>query len=83
MEPDTLPEPSPAPQRTLERLRVAFQGEFGAFGEEAIHLLWRGAAEPIPKATFEDVMSAAESRDVVRMLPIESTRVRAGVAYYC
>jgi prephenate dehydratase len=76
VQPDTLPEPSPAPQRTLERLRVAFQGEFGAFGEEAIHLLWRGAAEPIPKATFEDVMSAAESRDVdYGVLPIESTLV--------
>jgi hypothetical protein len=37
-------EPAPAPQRTLERLRVAFQGESGAFGEEAIHLHWRGAA---------------------------------------
>jgi prephenate dehydratase len=76
MPPDTLPEPSPSPQRTLERLRVAFQGEFGAFGEEAIHLLWRGAAEPVPKATFEDVMSAAEARDVdYGMLPIESTLV--------
>src|SRR5687768_3926998 len=76
MPPESLPEPSPSPQRTLERLRVAFQGEFGAFGEEAIHLLWRGAAEPIPKATFEDVMSAAESRDVdYGMLPIESTLV--------
>ena len=72
LEPES--EPAPAPQRTLERLRVAFQGEFGAFGEEAIHLLWRGAAEPVPKATFEDVMSAAESRDVdYGMLPIEST----------
>jgi len=76
MPPESLPEPSPSPQRTLERLRVAFQGEFGAFGEEAIHLLWRGAAEPIPKATFEDVMSAAEARDVdYGMLPIESTLV--------
>src|SRR5687768_11210885 len=76
MPPESLPEPSPSPQRTLERLRVAFQGEFGAFGEEAIHLLWRGAAEPIPKATFEDVMSAAEARDVdYGILPIESTLV--------
>src|SRR5688500_19423335 len=76
MEPDTLPEPSPAPQRTLERLRVAFQGEFGAFGEEAIHLLWRGAAEPTPNASFDDVTSAAEARDVdYGMLPIESTLV--------
>lgn len=70
------PEPAPAPQRTLERLRVAFQGEFGAFGEEAIHLLWRGAAEPVPKKTFEDVMYAAETHDVdFGMLPIESTLV--------
>jgi prephenate dehydratase len=70
------PEPAPAPQRTLERLRVAFQGEFGAFGEEAIHLLWRGAAEPVPKSTFEDVMFAAETHDVdYGMLPIESTLV--------
>jgi prephenate dehydratase len=73
---EILPEPKAAPLRTLERLRVAFQGEFGAFGEEAIHLLWRGAAEPVPKGTFEDVMSAAESRDVdYGMLPIESTLV--------
>jgi prephenate dehydratase/chorismate mutase/prephenate dehydratase len=73
---EILPEPKPSPQRTLERLRVAFQGEFGAFGEEAIHLLWGGAAEPVPKGTFEDVMSSAESRDVdYGMLPIESTLV--------
>jgi prephenate dehydratase len=73
---DPEPEPQPAAQRTLERLRVAFQGELGAFGEEAIHLLWRGAAQPVPKATFEDVMSAAESREVdYGMLPIESTLI--------
>ncbi|MGQ0712099.1 MAG: prephenate dehydratase [Gemmatimonadaceae bacterium] len=73
---DPLPEPKPAPQRTLERLRVAFQGEPGAFGEEAIHLLWKGTAEPIPKSTFEDVMHAAESRQVdFGILPIESTLV--------
>lgn len=73
---EPLPEPQPAPQRTLDRLRVAFQGESGAFGEEAIHLLWKGAAEPVPKSTFEDVMHAAEGRQVdFGMLPIESTLV--------
>lgn len=73
---EPLPEQKPAPQRTLERLRVAFQGESGAFGEEAIYLLWKGAAEPVPKATFEDVMHAAEGRQVdFGMLPIESTLV--------
>lgn len=73
---DPHPEPKSAPQRTLERLRVAFQGEPGAFGEDAIHMLWKGAAEPIPKATFADVMNAAEGREVdFGILPIESTLV--------
>ncbi|HEU5183057.1 MAG TPA: prephenate dehydratase domain-containing protein [Gemmatimonadaceae bacterium] len=76
MSSETLPDPKPSPQATLERLRAAFQGELGAFSEEAIHLLWQGAAEPVPKATFEDVMSAAESREVdYGVLPIESTLV--------
>ena len=69
-------EPAPAPLATLERVRVAFQGELGAFSEEAIHLLWHGEAEPVPSATFEDVMEAAETRAVdYGLLPIESTLV--------
>ena len=72
--PDT--EPAPAPLATLTRVRVAFQGELGAFSEEAIHTLWRGEAEPVPAATFEDVMEAAETRAVdYGLLPIESTLV--------
>jgi prephenate dehydratase len=71
-----LPEPEPAPLETLERIRVAFQGELGAFSEEAVHRLWGGAAEPVPRATFEDVMDAAESGDVdYGLLPLESTLV--------
>lgn len=69
-------EPAPAPLATLARVRVAFQGELGAFSEEAIHTLWHGEAEPVPSATFEDVMDAAESRQVdYGLLPIESTLV--------
>ena len=72
--------PSPQPQGSAEQtatgVRVAFQGERGAFGEEAIHLLWRGEADPIPSTSFEDVMHAAETGRVdYGLLPIESTLV--------
>ena len=72
----TSPEPDPAWQQTTTGLRVAFQGERGAFGEEAIHLLWRGEADPVPAASFEDVMHLAETNQVdYGLLPIESTLV--------
>jgi prephenate dehydratase len=57
-------------------VRVAFQGEPGAFSEEAIVQLWRGTAEPVPVRTFDDVADVAERRLVeYGMLPIESTLV--------
>ena len=70
------PEPQPQALATMARLRVAFQGELGAFSEEAVHQLWRGEAEPVPVATFEDVMESAETRRVdYGLVPIESTLV--------
>lgn len=70
------PQPQPLAQQTLDRIRVAFQGELGAFGEEAVHTLWRGEAEPVPSATFEDVLEAAETEQVdYGLLPLESTLV--------
>ena len=48
-------------QATLSPLRVAFQGEAGAFSEEAIVQLWGAEAEPVPMRTFADVMDAAET----------------------
>jgi prephenate dehydratase len=57
-------------------VRVAFQGEPGAFSEQAVVQLWRGAAEPVPRRTFDDVMDAAEAGDVdYGIVPIESTLV--------
>jgi prephenate dehydratase len=73
-----LLEPEPAPLAAVETvaIRVAFQGEPGAFSEQAIVQLWRGAAEPVPMRSFEDVADAAERRVVeYGMLPIESTLV--------
>jgi prephenate dehydratase len=68
------PELEPMLQATLSPLRVAFQGEAGAFSEEAIVQLWGAEAEPVPMRTFADVMDAAELGIVdYGLLPIEST----------
>lgn len=68
------PENAPMLQATISPLRVAFQGEAGAFSEEAIVQLWGAEAEPVPMRTFADVMDAAETGSVdYGLLPIEST----------
>lgn len=68
-----------APQPVLDApapVRVAFQGEPGAFSEEAVLQLWRGAVDPVAMRTFADVMDAAETRQVdYGLVPIESTLV--------
>ena len=56
------------------RLRIAFQGELGAFSEEAILQLWGGDVEPVPKREFRDVTAALAKGEVDRaVLPIENT----------
>jgi prephenate dehydratase len=73
--PDTEPQPRPLAV-AAPRPRVAFQGEPGAFSEQAIVQLWRGEAQPVPMRTFADVTAAAEDGDVdYGLLPIESTLV--------
>ena len=57
-------------------LRVAFQGELGAFSEEAIQQLWGGDVEPVPCRDFRDVADAIAGGGVDRaVLPIENTIV--------
>jgi prephenate dehydratase len=74
--PVLLPEPQPAPMLVETEVRVAFQGEPGAFSEQAVVQLWNGTAEPVPMRTFDDVMDAAEAGDVdYGVVPIESTLV--------
>ena len=59
-------------------VRVAFQGELGAFSEEAIQQLWLGGAEPLPHRDFADVVLAVQSGAADRgVLPIENTIVGA------
>jgi prephenate dehydratase len=74
--PAPIPQPSPKAVATAPAVRVAFQGEPGAFSEQAIVQLWRGAADPVPMHSFDDVADAAERRAVeYGILPVESTLV--------
>lgn len=58
------------------RLRVAFQGELGAFSEEALQQLYGGDADPVPLRDFADVVQAVMAGIADRaVLPIENTIV--------
>jgi prephenate dehydratase len=57
-------------------VRVAFQGELGAFSEEAIQQVWLGGAEPLPHRDFGDVICAVQTGAADRgVIPIENTIV--------
>lgn len=59
-------------------VRVAFQGEMGAFSEEAIQQFWKGKAEPVPYRDFGDVVRAVQTGAAERgVLPVENTIVGA------
>ena len=61
-----------APLCTHMALRVAFQGESGAFSEEAVRCTFEDA-DLHPCATFEDVFEAVEEQAVDRaVVPIEN-----------
>jgi prephenate dehydratase len=57
-------------------LRVAFQGDRGAYGEEAIAALWGAHAEPWPVRTFADVVALVERGAAdAGVLPVENSVV--------
>lgn len=57
-----------------ESLSVAFQGEPGAFSEEAIRALLGDAVTPLPQLDFEDVGQALRRGEADRgMLPVENS----------
>jgi prephenate dehydratase len=63
--------------------RVAFQGELGAFSEQAVVQLWPQGAEPVPMREFIDVARAVEAGDVERgVLPIENTLAGSVIGTY-
>jgi prephenate dehydratase len=56
------------------RRRIAFQGEHGAYGEEAVRALYGPAVETVPVLTFRAVFeSVADGRVNGGVVPVEST----------
>ena len=56
------------------RIRVAFQGELGAFSQQAIRQFLGLAAKPIPHERFDLMFAALERGDVdAAAVPIENT----------
>ena len=57
-------------------IRVAFQGELGAFSEQALRQLWGDAAQPVSQRTFDGVARAVAHADVERgVLPVHNAIV--------
>ena len=55
-------------------MRVAFQGELGAFSQQAIRQLAGARAKPVPRQRFEEVFAALKAGEVdAAALPIENT----------
>jgi prephenate dehydratase len=55
-------------------MRVAFQGERGAFSEAAAHKLLGASVEVLPCRTFEEVFAAVQSKNAsCALLPIENS----------
>jgi prephenate dehydratase len=65
-------------------IRVAFQGELGAFSEQALRQIWGDGAEPVPVRSFADVTHAVARGDVERgVLPVHNAivgRIEASLA---
>lgn len=63
--------------------RVAFQGERGAYSEDAIAAHWAGAAEPVPARECADVAAAVAAGAVgYGMLAVENTLAGSVAAAY-
>lgn len=75
---DAAMQPAPA-----TGLRVAFQGELGAFSEEAVHRFFGEGVQPVPQREFTEVGSAVVSQEVdFGVLPIENSLAGSVVASY-
>jgi prephenate dehydratase len=58
----------------MKRPRVGFQGELGAFSQEAVRQLLGDSAQVIPFARFEEVFQALSAKRIdAAVIPIENT----------
>jgi prephenate dehydratase len=66
--------PKTSIKATSARIKVAFQGELGAFSQQAIRQFLGPRAEPVPRQRFDQVFSALRGGEVeAAALPIENT----------
>jgi prephenate dehydratase len=55
-------------------MRVAFQGEHGAYSEEAIYKHFKRSIEPVPRASLREVFSSVDSGEIdLGLVPVENT----------
>lgn len=83
--PATLTESHPSDRSgmTTETVTVAFQGEMGAFSEEAARRFFPHPIEPVACRTFAEVAAAVtEERTDFGMLPIENSLAGSVVGSY-
>lgn len=80
---DGTPDENEAPRREGRPLRVAFQGEPGAYSEEAVRAVFGEGVEPVPRRSFEDVARAVLDHETDRgLLPVENTLAGTVVGGY-
>ncbi|HEV8190119.1 MAG TPA: prephenate dehydratase domain-containing protein, partial [Ktedonobacterales bacterium] len=64
-----------APKTEPFPLSVAFQGERGAYGEEAVVRHFGARAQPVPQVSFADVFHAVASGEAAAgLVPIENSQ---------
>jgi 3-deoxy-7-phosphoheptulonate synthase len=64
----------PQPTVSSEQLRVAFQGEPGAYSEQAIQMVFDESTETLPRRSFADVFETVLAGDAkYGMVPVENT----------
>jgi prephenate dehydratase len=58
----------------MSALRVAFQGEAGAYSEQAALDLWGAACQPVACPSFDDVFAAVTGGDCAfGVVPVENS----------
>jgi prephenate dehydratase len=71
------------PMRSRRGATVAFQGELGAFSEEAVHRFFGAGVEPVPRREFAEVGRAVGAGEVdFGLLPIENSLAGSVVGSY-
>jgi prephenate dehydratase len=60
--------------KSSKKMRVAFQGELGAFSQQAIRQLLGAKAQPVPQQRFDQVFAALKKHEVdAAVIPLENT----------